>query len=469
MLAPTRLRTAWRWLRHPGVGAADDPVELGREPARLARSPSAAARRRRRRARRGRRRRRRAARSSRARRRRRRRGRRRPRRRTRRRRCCGRRRAPAARGWRRPGRSGQRSRQVASSSGAWSITRTISCGATVWARSDSIACRQQLEALARVGADHDRDRRRGGVCVSGGVGTAILAGTGCGSPLYAYASQRTAATGPTRVARMRILMLAQSFSPIVGGEERIVEDLSAELVAARSRGRGRDPAPAARRAAGARGRGRGSTCWRARSTASLGCRSTRNAATRRRRPTRSRSATCAGSSAASRPDVVHAHNWLVHSYLPLDLRSDAALVLSLHDYSLVCATKRFFYEGGVCSGPAAGKCLAHSVEFYGAAKGAVVAAGVRAAEPWLRRRVDMFLPVSDAVSELSGLDDRVAHRVVPNFIGELPAPPPAGDPRLAALPGGALHPLLRRRHRGQGRGAAGRGLLRRSRSRRRWS
>jgi glycosyltransferase involved in cell wall biosynthesis len=134
------------------------------------------------------------------------------------------------------------------------------------------------------------------------------------------------------------------------------------------------------------------------------------------------------------PDVVHAHNWLVHSYLPLERRSDAAFVLSLHDYSLVCATKRFFYKGGVCSGPAAGKCLAHSVEFYGAAKGAIVAAGVRAAEPWLRRRVDMFLPVSAAVSELSGLDERVAHRVVPNFIGDLPAPPPADDPRLAALP-----------------------------------
>ena len=177
-----------------------------------------------------------------------------------------------------------------------------------------------------------------------------------------------------------------------------------------------------------------SSCWRARSTASPGCRSTRNAATRRRRRTRSRFATCAGSIRRFQPDVVHAHNWLVHSYLPLERRAGAAFVLSLHDYSLVCATKRFFYKGGVCSGPAAGKCLAHSVDFYGAAKGTVVAAGVRAAEPWLRRRVDMFLPVSEAVSRLSGLDERVAHRVVPNFIGELPAPPPADDPRLAALP-----------------------------------
>jgi glycosyltransferase involved in cell wall biosynthesis len=135
-----------------------------------------------------------------------------------------------------------------------------------------------------------------------------------------------------------------------------------------------------------------------------------------------------------RPQVVHAHNWLAHSYLPLDLRSEAAFVLSLHDYSLVCATKRFFYRGGVCGGPAARKCFAHAVEHYGIGKGTMVSGGMRLSEPWLRRRVDMFLPVSGAVRDLSGIGDGEAHRVVPNFIGELPPPPPAGDLRLDALP-----------------------------------
>jgi glycosyltransferase involved in cell wall biosynthesis len=79
-----------------------------------------------------------------------------------------------------------------------------------------------------------------------------------------------------------------------------------------------------------------------------------------------------------RPDVIHAHNWLVHSMTPLKPVSAAPLVLSLHDYSLVCATKRFFYKGGVCSGPGAGKCLNHSLSYYGAAKGLVAAAGVAA-------------------------------------------------------------------------------------------
>ncbi|MFN8216561.1 MAG: hypothetical protein U0R71_08190 [Solirubrobacterales bacterium] len=64
----------------------------------------------------------------------------------------------------------------------------------------------------------------------------------------------------------------------------------------------------------------------------------------------------------------------------------------------------------------------------------VAAAGVAATAPVLRRRVDMFLPVSEAVRRLSGLDDSLPHRVVPNFIGELPPAPPAGEPLLARLP-----------------------------------
>ncbi len=63
---------------------------------------------------------------------------------------------------------------------------------------------------------------------------------------------------------MRILMVAQSFAPIVGGEERIVEDLSRELAR-----RGHEVAvatlrqplgePPPREATGSR-----SSCWRRR-------------------------------------------------------------------------------------------------------------------------------------------------------------------------------------------------------------
>jgi glycosyltransferase involved in cell wall biosynthesis len=232
---------------------------------------------------------------------------------------------------------------------------------------------------------------------------------------------------------MRVLMVAQSFSPIVGGEERIVEDLSHELAR-----RGHEVAVATLRqplgepppradgvevelleTAMSRVPGLAADPERAYAPPAPDPLTVRDlrAAIRRHRP-----------------DIVHAHNWLVHSYLPLDRRSGPAFVLSLHDYSLVCATKRFFYKGGVCSGPGPRKCLAHSLSYYGAAKGAVAAAGVAVANPVLRRRVDMFLPVSEAVRDLSGIDEHLPHRVVPNFIGELPSPPAVEEPRLRELP-----------------------------------
>jgi glycosyltransferase involved in cell wall biosynthesis len=231
---------------------------------------------------------------------------------------------------------------------------------------------------------------------------------------------------------MRILMLAQSFSPVVGGEERIVEDLSAEL-ARRGHEIGvatlRQPAgePAEREDGvelhlleSSMRRIPGVSVDEERSYAAPG--PDPLAVRGLRRVIRER-----------QPEVIHGHNWLADSYLPLDRGKGPAFVLSLHDYSLVCATKRFFYRGGVCAGPGPRKCLAHAVEHYGAAKGTMIAAGVGVSAPWLRRRVDMFLPVSAAVRDLSGVAGE-RHRIVPNFIGELPPAPPTGDPRLGALP-----------------------------------
>ncbi|HEX5527327.1 MAG TPA: glycosyltransferase family 4 protein [Solirubrobacterales bacterium] len=231
---------------------------------------------------------------------------------------------------------------------------------------------------------------------------------------------------------MRILMVAQSFAPVVGGEERIVEDLSAELA---RRGHEVEVATLRQPLGEPPPRSDGVEVELLRSTVQrvpgLAADPERSYATPGPDPLAV--ADLRRVVRRFRPDVVHAHNWLVHSYLPLAKRSGAAFVLSLHDYSLVCATKRFFYKGGVCSGPGARKCLAHSLDYYGAAKGAVAYAGVFASKPALRRRVDMFLPVSEAVRDLSGLDSSTPNRVVPNFIGELP-PAPADHPSLRALP-----------------------------------
>ncbi len=248
-------------------------------------------------------------------------------------------------------------------------------------------------------------------------------------------------------------MLAQTYSPVVGGEERLVEDLSRQLA-----GRGHEVAVATLRqplgrAAGEPAASR-STCSTASSTASPGSRCTRSAATRRRCPTRGRPPSCAGCCARCGPtSSTPTTGW---STPTCRWRGEPAppLVLSLHDYGLLCPTKRLFYKGGVCSGPGAVKCLRHAVRVLRRRRrGRWSPPGTRLSEPWVRRRVDMFLSVSSAVAELCRVGRRRDHRIVPNFVGELPAA--AGRCRRGALdflPEGAVRPLLRRRRRGQGGG-----------------
>jgi glycosyltransferase involved in cell wall biosynthesis len=121
-----------------------------------------------------------------------------------------------------------------------------------------------------------------------------------------------------------------------------------------------------------------------------------------------------------RPDIVHAHNWLVHSFTPLKAWSRAKFVVSLHDYSLVCVQKRLMSYGRRCTGPGLTKCLKCASHFYGPVKGlpTVLANMISAARE--RQMVDMYLPVSQAVVEGNQLDKyNVPYRVIPNFIPDL--------------------------------------------------
>jgi glycosyltransferase involved in cell wall biosynthesis len=228
-------------------------------------------------------------------------------------------------------------------------------------------------------------------------------------------------------------MLAQSYAPIVGGVERVVEDLSAELVR-----RGHEVGVATLRQPGSEAEPSGDGV----TVHALGSSTYRLPgigldSERRHAPPAPDPETVLALRRLirrERPDVVHAHNWLVHSYLPLDRRSGPALALSLHDYGLVCATKRFLNRGAACTGPGMAKCIRCAGDYYSPAKGLGVAVLTRLSESRVRRHVDVFLPVSNAVRELCGLGVGERCRVVPNFIRELPAPPPPDDPKLSALP-----------------------------------
>jgi glycosyltransferase involved in cell wall biosynthesis len=142
--------------------------------------------------------------------------------------------------------------------------------------------------------------------------------------------------------------------------------------------------------------------------------------------------------ASLRPDVVHAHNWIINSYLPLAAARRLPLVYSLHDYSHVCPTKRLMYlDRGLCSGPGLRKCFSCTTDWYGAGRGPVIQSMVRTGRPLRNRVVDVFAPVSSFVGHANELDEQgVRWQVVPNFVpdallssGAVPRDPalPAGD------------------------------------------
>ena len=148
--------------------------------------------------------------------------------------------------------------------------------------------------------------------------------------------------------------------------------------------------------------------------------------------------------AEERPDVVHAHNWLVHSYLPIKRASAAALVLTLHDFSLVCARKDFRQLGRRnCSGPALAKCLRCAAQLYGAAAAIPTVGGVFTMAAWERAAVDQFIAVSHSVAEGNGLAAAdLPFSVIPNFIAQPDiAPSPSTEPS-AAPPGLPAEPFL---------------------------
>lgn len=123
-------------------------------------------------------------------------------------------------------------------------------------------------------------------------------------------------------------------------------------------------------------------------------------------------------------DVVHAHNWIVNSALAPVGRAGLPLVMTLHDYSHICATKRLMEHGERrCPGPALKRCLSCAGSHYGPANGTVTvlanawSAGRRA------KRIRAVAAVSSAVADAVALPGdgwlnsaRLNARVIPNFI-----------------------------------------------------
>lgn len=234
---------------------------------------------------------------------------------------------------------------------------------------------------------------------------------------------------------MNILMLAQFYAPIIGGEERHVQDLSVELVK-----RGHKVAVATLQSPGTPEFeiDQGVRIYRIKST-------TQRASWLYKQPERSHHPPFPDPEVTralrqiiklENPQIVHAHNWMLYSFLPLKGWSGLPLVVSLHDYSFNCTQKRLMRAGTLCSGPGMLKCMSCAADHFGGVKGRVTAFTHRLLTPAVRAAVNLFLPVSQATAIGNGLvEQQLPFHVIPNFISDTPALARRDvDPYVSQLP-----------------------------------
>ena len=137
------------------------------------------------------------------------------------------------------------------------------------------------------------------------------------------------------------------------------------------------------------------------------------------------------------PDIVHAHNWLGRSFVPLKRASGPRYVVTMHDCSRTCAQGRMMYRNEtLCEGPGVSRCLGCTARVYGALKGPPVYVGNSAMRGRETRVVDAYIAVSRAIADANRLSESgVRCEVIPNFYKDEPdADVRPADSRLEDLP-----------------------------------
>jgi glycosyltransferase involved in cell wall biosynthesis len=127
---------------------------------------------------------------------------------------------------------------------------------------------------------------------------------------------------------------------------------------------------------------------------------------------------------AGRYDVVHSHDWLMYSYLPLRFGRDGRPhVHTAHDFGLACVKKTYAREGGACGGARLARCVSCASGQYGRVRAAALATALRAHR---HRGIDALTAISPSVAEalrdarLPGdLPVRVVTSLVPDGLDEV--------------------------------------------------
>ncbi len=119
-----------------------------------------------------------------------------------------------------------------------------------------------------------------------------------------------------------------------------------------------------------------------------------------------------------RPDIVHARRWMLYSFVGLKAWSKAKLVVTLHDYSLLCPKMTYLHDDHVCTRPNYLKCVRCTSSQYGSGKAALLTSGLKLSS-FLHRHVDKYIAISSAIRDAGILAIDQAKRpieIVPTFI-----------------------------------------------------
>jgi glycosyltransferase involved in cell wall biosynthesis len=223
---------------------------------------------------------------------------------------------------------------------------------------------------------------------------------------------------------MRILHLANLYAPVIGGLERSVATSSEELV---RRGHEVTVLTLATPLAAADENLNGVRVIRARSVGNTLLPVLNQDPHKPFHPTVADPLTTAAIRRVLRAghyDVVHSHDWLMYSYLPLHAgRAGRPHVHTAHDFGLACVKKTFARDGRTCGGARLSRCVPCAAGQYGGPKSAALAAALRAHR---HRGIDALTAISPSVASalatarLPGdLPIRVLSSLVPDGLDRL--------------------------------------------------
>jgi glycosyltransferase involved in cell wall biosynthesis len=118
-----------------------------------------------------------------------------------------------------------------------------------------------------------------------------------------------------------------------------------------------------------------------------------------------------------RPDIIHCHGWIVYSALQSKKFFNIPLVVTLHDYGLICPTRTMLKDGAICWQPFTSDCITCAKDSLGFYKSKAAYWAMRANRRKLKM-VDKFIAVSSFVKEIYQRHlklDESTITVIPNF------------------------------------------------------